>query len=313
MTPMHATLREENETLATAAGHARLSVATRVRWVVTLADEAGVVGEGEASPLPGYSPDSGDEARDALVRMMAAVEGEAAPRTVEAVAQWMARWTAEAPSAQFAMETALFGRVPARAVEGLPRAVNAMLGSVLDGDVEARAAEKVERGFHTLKLKVGVEGRWSDELARVRAVRARWPAVALRLDANGAWSVEEARAALGALAEVGVEFVEEPTLGEGLFALAGAGASWAADESLRDQALAERVLREGAAAGCAAVVLKPTVLGGALACEAIAEEAEKAGLGVVVTHCFEGAVGRRAVEALAGRAGSVWLAQGVDR
>ncbi|HEY4811880.1 MAG TPA: enolase C-terminal domain-like protein, partial [Solirubrobacteraceae bacterium] len=39
------------------------------------------------------------------------------------------------------------------------------------------------------------------------------PQVALRLDANGAWSVEQAVAAIDALSPAGLELVEEPTHG----------------------------------------------------------------------------------------------------
>ena len=48
-------------------------------------------------------------------------------------------------------------------------------------------------------------------MAAVRA--AAGPEVALRLDANGAWSVEEAVRAIEALSPAGLELVEEPTHG----------------------------------------------------------------------------------------------------
>jgi L-alanine-DL-glutamate epimerase-like enolase superfamily enzyme len=51
-------------------------------------------------------------------------------------------------------------------------------------------------------------------MARVAAVRATTgPGIALRLDANGAWGVEEAVRTIEALDAVGLELVEEPTHG----------------------------------------------------------------------------------------------------
>jgi L-alanine-DL-glutamate epimerase-like enolase superfamily enzyme len=59
-------------------------------------------------------------------------------------------------------------------------------------------------------MKVGV----GDDAARVAAARAAGgPRLALRLDANGAWSVAEAVRAIEALAPAGVELVEEPVHG----------------------------------------------------------------------------------------------------
>ena len=53
-----------------------------------------------------------------------------------------------------------------------------------------------------------------DDAGRVAAARAAaGPQVALRLDANGAWSVEEAVRAIDSLAPAGLELVEEPVHG----------------------------------------------------------------------------------------------------
>jgi L-alanine-DL-glutamate epimerase-like enolase superfamily enzyme len=61
-----------------------------------------------------------------------------------------------------------------------------------------------------VKAKVGI----GDDAGRVAAVRAALgPDVALRIDANGAWSVEEALAHLRALAPSGIELCEEPVHG----------------------------------------------------------------------------------------------------
>jgi L-alanine-DL-glutamate epimerase-like enolase superfamily enzyme len=61
-----------------------------------------------------------------------------------------------------------------------------------------------------VKAKVGA----GDDAARVAAVREALGAdVALRVDANGAWDVEQAVRAIAGLAPVGLEFVEEPVHG----------------------------------------------------------------------------------------------------
>ena len=67
--------------------------------------------------------------------------------------------------------------------------VNATLSALDRAGAAEQAARAVQEGFECLKLKVGV----GDDAGRVAAVRAAaGPQVALRLDANGAWGVEEA-------------------------------------------------------------------------------------------------------------------------
>ena len=88
--------------------------------------------------------------------------------------------------------------------------VNATLSALDRAGAAEQAAQAVQEGFTCLKVKVGV----GDDAGRVAAVRAgAGPRAALRLDANGAWSVEEAVRAIDALSPAGLELVEEPTHG----------------------------------------------------------------------------------------------------
>src|SRR5690606_2693655 len=79
----------------------------------------------------------------------------------------------------------------------------------------ALAADIVTRsGCRTAKVKVAEPGQTlADDIERVEAVRdALGSAGAVRVDANGAWSVDEAVAAIAALdtAARGLEYVEQP-------------------------------------------------------------------------------------------------------
>src|SRR5262249_49164657 len=62
--------------------------------------------------------------------------------------------------------------------------------------------------FRRLKLKLG--GRDGLDLERVRLVRGVAGDLPLQVDVNEAWSVDEALEALPALAELGVEYCEQP-------------------------------------------------------------------------------------------------------
>ena len=73
-----------------------------------------------------------------------------------------------------------------------------------------RAAAALAQGFTHVKMKVGA-GPETD-LRRARTLRrALGPRARLMLDANQAWGVDEAIAAVRALAEVGPWWIEEPT------------------------------------------------------------------------------------------------------
>ncbi|MFB6311490.1 MAG: dipeptide epimerase, partial [Salinirussus sp.] len=69
-----------------------------------------------------------------------------------------------------------------------------------------RAAEIVDSGFPILKVKLGTD----DDRARLEAVREAAPAATIRVDANTAWSPAEAIEHSEWLADLGVEFIEQP-------------------------------------------------------------------------------------------------------
>ena len=88
--------------------------------------------------------------------------------------------------------------------------VNATIGAEDRAGAAAAAAAAAQAEFDTIKVKVGV----GDDAGRLAAVRAAvGPRVAIRVDANGAWDVDEAVASLRALAPAGIELAEEPVHG----------------------------------------------------------------------------------------------------
>lgn len=157
---------------------------------------------------------------------------------------------------------------------------------------EAAEAAAALPGFGCVKVKVGS----GDDVGRVAAVRAAvGPDVALRADANGAWSVEEAAAAIRRLSRYDLELVEQPVASlDDLAALRRrVDVPVAADESVRGVEDARRLARLGAAD---VVVLKVQPLGGVRPALAVAEAA---GVPAIVTSMMETSVGLAAGLALA--------------
>jgi O-succinylbenzoate synthase len=167
-----------------------------------------------------------------------------------------------------------------------------------------RAAEIVAgSGCRTAKVKVADPGvPLAADIERVAAVRGALdgsgPGGRIRVDANGAWPVDEAVAAIRALemAAGGLEYVEQPCASvEELAAVRRAvDVPIAADESIRLAADPLRVARAGAAD---VAVLKVAPLGGVRAALRIAAES---GLPVVVSSAIDTSVGLAAGLALAG-------------
>ena len=166
-------------------------------------------------------------------------------------------------------------------------------------DPERAHAIVVAGGCRTAKVKVAERGQTlADDVARVEAVRdALGPNGLIRVDANGAWDVEEAVRAIAALSRAagGLEYVEQPvaTVEDLAVVRRRVDVPIAADESIRRAEDPYRV-RDLEAADIA--VLKVQPLGGVRACLRIAEDI---GLPVVVSSAVESSVGIAAGVALA--------------
>ncbi|TCC59693.1 O-succinylbenzoate synthase [Kribbella pittospori] len=161
----------------------------------------------------------------------------------------------------------------------------------------SKAAEIVRAsGCGTAKVKVAEPGQTlADDLERVEAVRDAIGAGRVRIDANGAWSVDEAVKSLKELARFDLEYVEQPCAAvEDLAAVRRrTDVPVAADESIR-RAEDPLLVKKLEAADIA--VLKVQPIGGVRACLEIAEQI---GLPVVVSSALETSVGIAAGVALA--------------
>ena len=270
--------------LSTAHG----TIDAREGFLVTIGID-GTTGIGEATPLPGWT-ESLEDCRNALERVretggdpaaaLDALDGTPAARHGFALARCDARARAAG--------VPLYRHLGGNPAERVP--VNATIG---DGTVEKTVEEAttaVERGFDTMKIKVGARAVEADA-GRLSAVReAVGPDIELRADANGAWSRAEARAALDAFADFGLAYVEQPlspTDLAGHAALRGR-VDIALDETLRTHSVAT-VLDADAAD---VLVLKPMVLGGPDRARETALAAREAGLEAVVTTTVDGALAR---------------------
>ncbi|MGL4173089.1 MAG: o-succinylbenzoate synthase [Actinomycetota bacterium] len=178
--------------------------------------------------------------------------------------------------------------------------INATIPAVA-ADVVADVLARFD-GCRTVKVKVAHVGQsLTDDVARVAAARAMLGSSgAIRVDANAAWSVEDAVRALTALAPYGLEYAEQPCasvpeLAELRVRLARARVDVpvAVDESIRR---ADDPLRIAVAGAADVVVLKVAPLGGVRLALRVAQEC---GLPVVVSSALDTTTGLAAGVALA--------------
>jgi len=171
----------------------------------------GATGIGEAAPIERYGESA--ESAKAFVEAHAALIG-GDPFALEDIGERLAAVPHE-QAAKAAIDGALHdlqGKllgVPVFQLLGLPRSGPPTSWTVWLGDPDdmARRAEKAALSYRRLKLKLG--GGDGLDVDRVRAVR-RATDLPLMVDVNEWWSLDEALASLPQLAEIGVEYCEQP-------------------------------------------------------------------------------------------------------
>jgi L-alanine-DL-glutamate epimerase-like enolase superfamily enzyme len=162
------------------------------------------------------------------------------------------------------------------------------------------------QGFQVFKVKVGKSS--ADDLRALTAIAAAVPDARFRLDANAAFSADEALWLLAQLRASGLrlECFEQPCARDDLAGMARVSAACAfpvlADESVRTLAELERVHAERAAQG---VNLKLVKSGGVLAALAIGQRARELGMRVMCGGMVETRLGMTAMGHVACALGGV--------
>jgi L-alanine-DL-glutamate epimerase-like enolase superfamily enzyme len=185
------------------------SVEEEVLWVEVRKD--GLSGFGEAQPQDHYGETIASAS--AFLAEVAELLGDD-PFALEAIGARLADRPGE-QAAKAALDAALHdlcGKllgVPVWRLLGLPAAGPPTSWTIWLGDPEdmARRAEAVAVRFRRLKLKLG--GRDGLDVDRVRAVRGVTE-LPLQVDVNEYWTLDEAIENVQALAELGVQYVEQP-------------------------------------------------------------------------------------------------------
>ena len=294
---MHAELHPFRLALRAPLVTGGVSVRFRAGFLVSVGAD-GLVGWGEASPLPGWSRTTLLDTQAALRRVLDGLDADG-----EGALDDLLEGLCDAPHARAGVAGAWADLRAQRA--GRPLAAhlaggrgcdvaasvmaNALVAASEPSMVELAARDAASDGFGAVKLKVGAADPVVD-VARVRAARAGLgPEAELRLDANGAWDPATALEVLGRVQDCDIAYCEEPV--SGIEAIAALGqrspVPVAADESIRVEADAVRALE----LGVGTLIVKPQALGGPDVALTVASRAREAGASVIVTSFLDSAVG----------------------
>ncbi|MBD0348561.1 MAG: dipeptide epimerase [Thermoleophilia bacterium] len=172
-------------------------------------DHAGERGNGEAAPIERY-----DESAASALAFVERTELGDDPFSLEDLGERLAKRPGE-QAAKAAIDAALHdlcGKLlglPVWRLLGLRRAgpPTSWTIGLADPDAMAGKAAAAQGRFRRLKLKLG--GGDGLDVERVRAVRSA-SKLPLQVDVNEWWSLEEALEALPQLAELGVQYCEQP-------------------------------------------------------------------------------------------------------
>ncbi|MEL6538497.1 MAG: enolase C-terminal domain-like protein, partial [Bacteroidota bacterium] len=197
-----------------AAGTSRGVLREKRTWFLKIWEDNSpeVFGLGEAGPLVGLSIDDRPDMASALEALIGRIAQADVPANLDEVFPWVQSLVPpEWPSIRFGLETALLDLLQGgqRMIVDSPfiRQERSILinGLVWMGDaptMQQRLEEKLEQGFATIKVKIGAID-FEEELRLLALVRERFgpDQITLRVDANGAFSPEEAPQKLQQLAE----------------------------------------------------------------------------------------------------------------
>ncbi len=221
---------------------------------------------GDAAPLSGWSRETLEEVKDSLDR------GEDfVPASLRCAFEALeANWTP------------LRNEVP----------LNALLDGTAD-EILAGALRAFSQGCRCLKIKTSriESARLADFVAEI--TRETQNLCQLRLDPNRSWSFEETLRIAESLREFPVEYFEEPLADAQRLPelITHVVCPIALDETLREISPADLVKFRGAAA----LVLKPTLMGGFEYCRKFALVGERLGMASVVSAAYESGVGIHAL------------------
>ena len=299
---LKAILKKHTFRFITPGGTSRGVLTTKDSWYIQVVDGANpnLVGIGECSVLPGLSIDDKPYLEEKLKEVCEKIHSYS-ENYHESLQDW--------PAIRFALEVALLDLknggtrtvFPSEFVTGKKQIpIN---GLIWMGDVaymKEQLAQKLEEGFDCIKIKVGAID-FRQEVNLIQEIRKEFDAgqIEIRVDANGAFSTNEALGKLEVLSRLDIHSIEQPIKAGQWQEMA-----WLCEETPLPIALDEELIGVNAyrqkeellsVINPQYIILKPSLLGGFKASEEWIELAGKQDIAWWATSALEGNIGLNAI------------------
>ena len=297
------------------AGTSRGVMTERKVWFWKLVNlENNILGIGEVAPLEGLSLELNDGFEEYLYKLSKELEEETLPDSVDKIPIFVNSFiSSKYPSVRFALELAILNLLKGGGVKlfdtpfsqhkrGIP--IN---GLVWMGDKELmlkRVKEKLAQGYNCIKLKIGALD-FSAECEILEYIRSRYTKdeIILRLDANGAFGLEEAMEKLKTLARYDIHSIEQPVRQGNRKAIKDLCESSPIPIALDEELIGIHNLYEKVdlleEIKPQYIILKPSLLGGLNATKEWIDIAEARGISWWLTSALESNVGLNAISQFA--------------
>ena len=295
------------------AGTSRGVLKTRdVYWIKCWSESApSVIGWGEAAPLVGLSPDFLEDFEPKLQEQLVIAENQSWPTTEDELLLLIKEVVPmDLPSIRFGLETAVLDLLNGGQKRILPNnffdhqlsiPINGLIW-MGDRDFMLRQIDqKLEEGFDCIKMKIGAID-FDQELELLRYIRERVSPekMVLRVDANGAFSVEEALGKLERLSAYSLHSIEQPIKAGQWKQMRALCQSTPLPIALDEELIGVREKEELLdTIRPQHIILKPTLVGGILETREWIHLAEERGIGWWMTSALESNIGLNAICQLA--------------
>lgn len=177
--------------------------------------------------------------------------------------------------------------------------INGLIWMGTSDYMKEQLEEKLSQGFSCIKLKIGVD--WNAEKQILKLLREQFPKdkIELRVDANGAFSPEQAKIVLQELAELHIHSIEQPIQAGNWKAMAELCHSTPTPIALDEELIGvlnfeskKDLLRE---INPQYIILKPSLIGGFSGADEWIDLAEKQNIGWWITSALESNIGLNAI------------------
>jgi o-succinylbenzoate synthase len=273
----------------------------RKLWILKVWDSSNpeTIGQGEIGIIPNLSPEDRPDIEDIL---------ETALQQLQSTHKVDPALLQELPALSFALECAildlemsgkglLFPSAYAQKQEGIK--INGLVWMHDIPEMVAEAKTKIEQGFDCIKFKVGALD-FDSECRMLESIRKlpNGHSLEIRLDANGAFSVEDALLKLKELHKFSIHSIEQPIKPNQWDAMqeicAKSPFAIALDEELIGvkESDIERLLKSTKPQY---IILKPSLVGGLRASDKWIEKATKLSIGWWATSALESNIGLNAI------------------